>query len=86
MTQLNSEIIQQRLEAAIEHAEQVRVAFDGSKAHIIVVSPQFETMSRIKKQQCVYSALKDEIADGSIHAVTMETITPAEWEKVKHFR
>ena len=86
MTALSSEEIQKRLVESIPHAEEIRVNFDGSKAHIIVVSPEFETLSRIKKQQCVYAALKSEIADGSIHAVTMETLTPSEWQQVKLFR
>lgn len=83
---LTSESIKNALQAEITNAQEIRVGFDGSKAHIIVVLEAFSTMPRIKKQQLVYSALASQIADGSIHAVTMETLSPSEWDKVKHFR
>ena len=83
---LTSEGIQEKLQAQMPDALEIRVAFDGSKAQVLVVLEAFENMSRIKKQQLVYAALSKEIADGSIHAVMMETLSPAEWDKVKHFR
>ncbi len=86
MTEINNEYIQKKLQEKIEGASEIRVAFDGSKAHIIVVLEAFQTMRRIQKQQLIYGALQAEIADGRIHAVTMETLTPEEWDKVKLFR
>jgi len=86
MSELNSHDIEQQLKKTIGKASEIRVAFDGSKAHIIVVLAAFSTMGRLEKQQLIYSALADEIADGRIHAVTMETLTPEEWVKVRPFR
>jgi len=83
---LTNEVIQQKVKSSISDATEIRVGFDGSKAHIIVVFDGFKEMRRIQKQQLVYGALADEIADGSIHAVTMETLTTEEWDQVKHFR
>lgn len=83
---LTGESIQQLLKSEISDAQEIRVGFDGSKAHIVVVLEAFASMPRIKKQQLIYGALSSQIADGSIHAVTMETLSPAEWDKVKHFR
>jgi acid stress-induced BolA-like protein IbaG/YrbA len=40
----------------------------------------FEGLRPVKKQQLVYAALSDRIADGSIHAVNIRTFTPAEWQ------
>lgn len=57
---------------------QVDVAFEGSHLMVTVVSPAFEGLSRLKKQQLVYGALGDKIADGTLHAVQMQTLTPAE--------
>ncbi|WP_237066240.1 BolA family protein [Microbulbifer guangxiensis] len=54
------------------------VAFEGSHLMVTVVSPAFEGLSRLKKQQLVYGALGDKIADGTLHAVQMQTLTPAE--------
>jgi acid stress-induced BolA-like protein IbaG/YrbA len=86
VSSLTREEIELIIKNKISDALEVRVGFDGSKAHIIVVLEAFASMPRIKKQQLVYSALSSQIADGSIHAVTMETLSPEEWDKVKHFR
>ncbi|GAA5523961.1 acid stress protein IbaG [Microbulbifer aestuariivivens] len=57
---------------------QVDVTFEGSHLMLTVVSASFEGLSRLKKQQLVYGALGDKIADGTLHAVQMQTLTPAE--------
>ena len=61
-------------------AEQVLVGGDGRHFEITVVSAQFEGQRPVKKQQMVYAALNEKIADGTIHAVMMQTLTPAEWQ------
>jgi acid stress-induced BolA-like protein IbaG/YrbA len=60
---------------------QVQVGIDGSHVSLVVVSPAFEGLSAVKKQQLVYAALSDSIASGSIHAVHMKTFTPQEWQQ-----
>lgn len=60
---------------------QVQVGIDGSHANLVVISPAFEGLSAVKKQQLVYAALSERIADGSIHAVHMKTFTPDEWQQ-----
>ncbi|MEW5248097.1 BolA family protein [Microbulbifer sp. 2201CG32-9] len=54
------------------------VAFEGSHLVVTVVSSAFAGLSRVKKQQLVYAALGDKIADGTLHAVQMQTLTPEE--------
>lgn len=71
--------IQQVLTDALA-AEQVLVGGDGRHFEITVVSSQFEGQRPVKKQQMVYAVLNERIADGSIHAVMMKTLTPAEWQ------
>ncbi|WHI48317.1 BolA family protein [Microbulbifer sp. JMSA004] len=56
----------------------VEVAFEGSHLMVTVVSSAFEGLSRLKKQQLVYAALGEKIADGTLHAVQMQTLTPEE--------
>ncbi|AQQ68523.1 BolA family protein [Microbulbifer agarilyticus] len=56
----------------------VEVAFEGSHLQLTVVSDAFDGLSRLKKQQLVYAALSDKIADGTLHAVQMKTLTPEE--------
>ena len=60
-------------------ADHVAVDGDGSHYGILVVSERFAGLTPVKKQQLVYSVLNDKITDGSMHAVKMQTLTPAEW-------
>lgn len=59
----------------------VQVGVDGSHINLVVVSDAFRGISPVKKQQMVYAALSDQIAEGSIHAVHMKTLTPEEWQQ-----
>lgn len=58
-----------------------KVEGDGYHYQITVVSQIFKELSRVKRQQMIYKLLKDWISEGSLHAVTMKTYTPQEWEK-----
>ncbi|MEL7399163.1 MAG: BolA/IbaG family iron-sulfur metabolism protein [Pseudomonadota bacterium] len=78
---MQAEQIKALLESHIENAE-VTVAVDGSHVNVEVVSPVFEGLNAVKKQQMVYGALSDQIADGSIHAVNMKTYTPEQKAKL----
>lgn len=61
--------------AAIPGA-QVQAHMEGNHAHITVTSAAFTGLSPVKKQQMVYAALGDAIANGAIHAVHIKTIAP----------
>lgn len=56
----------------------VEAEVDGNRALITVVSEVFEGMTRVRKQQAVYACIQHLIADGSLHAVTIRAVTPAE--------
>ena len=56
----------------------VQVELDGNRALITVVSPMFAGMSRVAKQQAVYACINSFIADGRIHAVTIQASAPTE--------
>ena len=58
------------------------LAVDGDGAHFeaLIVSSAFEGLNRIQRQQAVYRALGGRIESGEIHALSMRTLTPAEWE------
>lgn len=66
--------------ATIDGAE-VHAEGAGAKYEVTVISDIFSDMRAVKKQQTVYAALRDAIADGSIHAVTINTYTRAEWQE-----
>jgi acid stress-induced BolA-like protein IbaG/YrbA len=79
---MTSDSIQQRLLDELDVSE-VLVKLDGGHANITVVGELFGDLSRVKKQQVVYAPLKDLIASGELHAVSIRTYTPTEWQREK---
>lgn len=79
---MTAESIQQHLLDELEVTE-VLVKLDGSHANITVVGEIFAELSRVKKQQVVYAPLKELIASGELHAVSIRTYTPTEWQREK---
>lgn len=59
---------------------QVFVETDGYHYKVIVVSAQFEGLTRVKRSQAVYACIGHLINDGTLHSVPMETHTPEEWQ------
>ena len=51
---------------------------DGQHFFATIVSAEFEGASRVKRHQRVYQALGDRMRE-QIHALSMKTLTPAEW-------
>ena len=62
---------------ACEHLE---VAGDGQHFEAVIVSSVFEGRSRVQRHQLVYAALGDRMRQ-EIHALSMRTLTPAEWKE-----
>lgn len=58
--------------------EHIDVEGDGRHFFATIVSAEFEGTSRIKRHQRVYAALGDRMRE-QIHALSMKTLTPAEW-------
>ena len=53
---------------------------EGSHYDITAIGEMFEGLRPVRKQQLVYGALTDCIADGSVHAVNIRTFTPNGWQ------
>jgi acid stress-induced BolA-like protein IbaG/YrbA len=60
---------------ACEHLE---VEGDGRHFFATIVSDAFTGKSRVARHQQVYAALGDRMRE-QIHALSMKTLTPAEW-------
>jgi len=60
---------------ACEHLD---VEGDGRHFFATIVSAEFEGTTRINRQRMVYAALGDRMRE-QIHALSMKTLTPAEW-------
>ena len=59
--------------------ETLHVEGDGDHFEALIVSAQFEGKSRVKRQQLVNAVLKPYFDSGELHALSMKTLTPAEW-------
>jgi len=58
--------------------EHIEVEGDGRHFFATIVSAEFEGTARVKRHQRVYAALGDRMRE-QIHALSMKTLTPAEW-------
>ncbi len=58
--------------------DRVEVEGDGRHFFATIVSAEFEGASRVARHQRVYRALGDRMRE-QIHALSMKTLTPAEW-------
>ena len=66
------------IKAGIPDAE---VMVDGADCNfsVTVVSASFDGLSLLKKQQAVMATVKEQIASGALHAISVNALTPAEW-------
>lgn len=62
---------------ACEHLE---VEGDGRHFFATIVSREFEGLLRVRRHQRVYAALGERMRE-EIHALSMKTLTPAEWAR-----
>jgi len=75
------EEVKKILAAGIDAEKIVVDGDDGRHFDVLIVSKVFEGLRPVKKQQMVYALLNDKIADGSLHAINMRTLTPAEYQQ-----
>jgi stress-induced morphogen len=54
----------------------------GDHWQLIVVSPAFEGKTLIEQHRMVNEALKEPMGDQRIHALSLKTFSPAQWDKL----
>lgn len=72
---METEAVAQLIRAGLPGAE-VEVRGDGSHFDAVVISEAFAGLSPIKKQRLVMDTVKDQIASGELHALSIKTLTP----------
>lgn len=73
---------QERIQGALPGATvQVRSA-DGVHFEALVIAPQFEGLRSVRRHQLVYAALGDSVGE-AIHALSLDTLTPGEWDALR---
>jgi monothiol glutaredoxin len=75
---LTSRDVEQLVQKGIPDAK-ILVEGDGCDLLIVVVSKQFTDLTLVKKQQLVMATLKEPLASGKLHAVSVKAYTPDEW-------
>lgn len=81
---MSPETIKALIEAGIPGA-QVQVDGDGAHFQAVVVSEVFRDLPLLKKHQLVYGTLGNRM-QGEIHALSIKTYTPEEWESARDLR
>ena len=69
----------QALIAAGLPCQHLDVSGDGRHWQAVIVSSAFEGLRLIQRHQKVYATLGQRIQTDEVHALSMKTLTPAEW-------
>ena len=71
--------IKQLIESSINSCTAIIEGDDGTHFQGVIVSEEFVGKSMVQQHQLVYKALGSKMGN-EIHALSMQTLTPAEWE------
>lgn len=71
--------VEQLIGAAYPNAR-IAITGQGCDLSITVVSQQFAGLSRVQQHQGVMATLAEPLASGRLHAVSLKTFTPEQWQ------
>ena len=74
---VTAESIERSIAAHLDCAH-LEVRGDGQHWEALIVSARFEELPRIRQHQLVYAALGERMRE-EVHALSMTTLTPAQW-------
>ena len=78
---MNAESIKHAIAAALP-CEHLEVRGDGQHWFATIVSAAFEGQRALARHRLVYAALDEQLRSEALHALSMQTYTPAEYEKL----
>ena len=73
--------VRQGISSGLE-CDHLEVMGDGQHFEAVIVSAAFDGKTRVQRHQLVYAALGDRMRQ-EIHALSMRTLTPGEWQASK---
>ena len=79
---MTTDEIQKLIEAGIPDSKAMVSGGEG-KYEAIVISESFANLSMVKEHQMVYGTVKPQITSGELHALSIKSFTPDEWEKAQ---
>lgn len=77
MAAITPEDIKRTIESGIA-CEHVTVDGDGRHFQALIVSAAFAGLTKVRQHQLVYGVLGERMRE-EIHALSMQTLTPAQW-------
>ena len=75
---MDPDLIRQYIQNGLQ-CEHVEVSGDGRHFEAIVVSALFRGKPKVRQHQLVYAALGERMRE-DIHALSIKTLTPEEWQ------
>ncbi|MFN3582068.1 MAG: BolA family protein [Pseudomonas sp.] len=75
---MQPEQVKQLIESQLPDTR-VEVDGEGCNFQLLVISDTLAALSPVKRQQQIYALLNEQIADGSIHAVSMKFFSREAW-------
>lgn len=58
----------------------INISGEGENFNVDVISDIFENTSRVNRQKMVLACVKENIANGEIHAFSVQAFTKKEWD------
>jgi acid stress-induced BolA-like protein IbaG/YrbA len=79
---MDIEALKSAIATTVDDSE-INIIGEGCNLTALVVSPHFQGLSLVKRQQQIYSAATPWLESGELHALSIKSYTPEEWEKQK---
>lgn len=84
---MNSKQLKSIIEHSMENAKVFIETQDNVHFKAIIISPKFAKIDqRVKQHQLIYSIINEYINSGEIHAISIKTYSPDEWEILQRTR
>lgn len=82
---LTCDTVKGLIEGGLPGAEARVQNFGGGADHYeaVVIAPQFDGLTRVKQHQLVYGCVQPHLRDGTMHALGLQTYTPAQWAELR---
>lgn len=75
---MNADDVKTLIETGIPNSQAIVTGEEG-KYEATVISDCFDGLSMVKEHQLVYSTVKEQIASGELHALSIKALTTEEW-------
>lgn len=80
---MQPEEIERLIKAGLPNADAYVEGDDGTHFNALVISEDFIGKTRVQRQQLVYDTVREYINNGSLHALSLRTMTPEEWQDME---